>query len=230
MGLPCPVRVPHAFHTPPLISSSRQHNEVSIAINPTLRRWKLRLGEVMPPALSDQWRWSQGLNLAFWLLAHPYGSLCCWVCLGQAVGATGQAPECWSFLQVPPWSACPPGSMATCTSPWLSPALCTAPSPSGYSCGGKEPSWARRGTFSEWLMAGLCPQPQGSWGPDALEGSEGSMWQKRDLGLGYTVFQGSPAWAPPSVLPAMTRDREGWSPIGSHHCWVSTREGAVGLP
>lgn len=194
--------------TPPLISSLRQHNEVSTAINSTLQRWKLRLGEVTPPALSDQRRWSQGLNLAFWLLAHPMG-LCVAGCgEGRLWGRQGRLLSAGPCLQVPPWSACPPGSMATCTSPCLSPALCTAPSPSGYSCGGKEPSWARRGTFSEWPMAGLCPQPQGSWGPDALEGCEGSTWQKRDLGLGYTVFQGSPAWAPPSVA----RDREGWSP------------------
>lgn len=61
-----------------------------------------------PPALSDQRWWSQGLNLAFWLLAHPYGSLCCWVWLGQAVGATEQAPECWSLPPGAPLVSMPP--------------------------------------------------------------------------------------------------------------------------
>lgn len=111
-------------------------------------------------------------------------------------------------LQAPPWSACPPGSTATCTSPCWSPAPCTAPSPSGCSCGGMEPGWARRGTSSEWQMASHCPQPQGSRGPDALEESEGSGWQERDLGLG-------------SFSSRAARDGGGESlrspPLPSHH-------------
>lgn len=92
-------------------------------------------------------------------------------------------------LQVHPWSACLLGSMATCTSPCWSPALCTAPFPSGYSCGGMEPDWARRGTFSEWMLAAKYSQP---WG------SEGSGWQEKDHGLGHIVPLGTlrhgPGW------------------------------------
>lgn len=93
--------------------------------------------------------------------------------------------------QVPPWSACPPGSMATSTSPCRSPVLCTVPSLSGYSCGGTEPGWGRRGAFGEWLRAARCPQSQGSWGLDALEGPR--RWWLAHLG------PWSSCWAPPSL-------------------------------
>lgn len=82
-------------------------------------------------------------------------------------GGTLTAGPC---LQVPPWSACPRGSMATCTSPCWSPALCTAPCPSGCSCGGTEPDWARKDTFSEWVLVTGVPRPGGLRGWVAGEG------------------------------------------------------------
>lgn len=175
------MHVPGAFHAPSLTSSSQQHDEVSNPINPILQRWKLRLQEVTRPALGDHWMVVPEIvsqpSLP-WLI--PVG-----LCVTGGILSAGPCP------QVPPWSACPPGSTATCTSPWWSPALCTAPSPSGYSCGGMEPGWARRGTFSEWFRAARCSQPQGSWGPDALEGSKGSGWQEWDLGLSHIVLLGT---------------------------------------
>ena len=133
-------------------------------------------------------------------------------------GGQGRILSACPCPQVPPWSACPPGSMATYTSPCRSPALCTAPSPSGYSCGGMEPGWVRRGAFGEWLRAAHCPQSQGSWGPDVLEGPKG--WWVAHLG------PWSSCWAPPSLA----RVGGEWVPEAPTAAGPSLLGGAIGLP
>ena len=119
--------------------------------------------------------------------------------------------------QVPPWSAWPPGSMATSTSPCRSPVLCTVPSPSGYSCGGTEPGWGRRDAFGEWLRAARCPQSQGSWGLDALEGPR--RWLAH-------LGPWSSCWAPPSLA----RVGGEWVPEAPTTAGPSLLGGAIGLP
>lgn len=96
-------------------------------------------------------------------------------------------------LQVLPLSAWPPGSMATCTSPCWSPARCTAPFPSGCSCGEVKPGWAKRGTFSEWPPAADCPQPQGSWLMRPRRDLRG-VGGRRETLVSITVLLGSLAW------------------------------------
>lgn len=104
-----------------------------------------------------------------------------------------------------------------------------APAPAGLLLGAQRPplpaaaaaSRSQAGRGEALTVSGpwpaRCPQPLGSWGPDALRGSEGSGWQERDLGLGHIVLQGNPAWAPLSGAG----DGGGWSlrfpPLLGHH-------------
>lgn len=152
-----------------------------------------------PLLVTPKW-WGCGLNPG--LLAHP-----CGLCVGRLWwGGWGGILSAGPCLQVPPWSACPLGSMVTWTSPCWSPALYTAPSPSGYSCGGMEPGWARRGTFSEWVLSALCPQPQGS---------KGCGWQEKDLESSHSVL-------------GISQHGQG-GPQMSHHRWIITLWRSCGL-
>lgn len=170
------------------------------------------------PTLSDARWWSQGSNPRPWLLAHPCGSVSRSIVRGGCGGLLSAGP----CLQVPLWSACPPGSTATCTSPCWSPALCTVPSPTGYSCGGKEPGWARRDTYSEWLMASpvLRHRAPGALMPCRERAAGAGAWAQSHCPLGQ-----------PSLGTSLCG--RGWGrvvPEAPTTAGPSPREGAMELP
>lgn len=150
------------------------------------------LARANQPVLGDHQ--TAGPGMESWLTLAVSASQMRAGCGGRWGGILTAGP----CLQVPPWSACPLGSTATCTTPCWCPALCTAPCPSGYSCDEMEPGWARRGTFSEWV-----PSPGGLMVWAAGEGPR------------------SRSQCPPGHLVTWPGVGEG-GPLSSHHCWVIT--------